>query len=215
MTTSGWSASLSVRICTVAGGCVDRVRRRRHRDDLRVGVGHGPPAVILRRKLREGRVVALGGAVLTVETDTVGVEERLRSGGLACPGCGGVLAGWGRARARTVRGRDGEVRVCRGGRGAPGVGRPMCCCRCCCWSGARTRPRGSVSRWRRRRLEAGIAGSPSGWAGRGGRCAAGCGASVLESSRSGWCSPCGVGRWRRIRCCPGRPGPGGRTRSPR
>jgi hypothetical protein len=49
--------------------------------------------------------------MLTVETDPVGVEERLRSGGLACPGCGGVLAGWGRARARTVRDRDGEVRV--------------------------------------------------------------------------------------------------------
>ena len=49
--------------------------------------------------------------MLTVETDTAGVEERLRSGGLACPGCAGVLAGWGRARARTVRGPDGGVRV--------------------------------------------------------------------------------------------------------
>ena len=49
--------------------------------------------------------------MLTVETDPVAVEERLRSGGLACPGCAGVLAGWGRARARTVRGRDGGLRV--------------------------------------------------------------------------------------------------------
>jgi hypothetical protein len=49
--------------------------------------------------------------MLTVETDPVAVEERLRSGGLACPGCAGVLAGWGRARARTVRGPDGGVRV--------------------------------------------------------------------------------------------------------
>jgi Domain of unknown function (DUF6431) len=49
--------------------------------------------------------------MLTVETDPVAVEERLRSGGLACPGCRGVLAGWGRARARTVRDRDGGVRV--------------------------------------------------------------------------------------------------------
>lgn len=49
--------------------------------------------------------------MLTVETDPVSVEERLRSGRLACPGCAGVLAGWGRARARTVRDRDGEVRV--------------------------------------------------------------------------------------------------------
>src|SRR4051812_7814566 len=58
--------------------------------------------------------------MLTVETDPVAVEERLRSGGLACPGCAGVLAGWGWARARRVRGRDGGVRVvprrsrCRG-----------------------------------------------------------------------------------------------------
>ena len=49
--------------------------------------------------------------MLTVETDTAAVEERLRSGRLACPGCAGVLAGWGRARARTVRGPDGGVRV--------------------------------------------------------------------------------------------------------
>lgn len=35
--------------------------------------------------VREGRVVALGGAMLTVEIDADGVEERLRSGGLACP----------------------------------------------------------------------------------------------------------------------------------
>lgn len=47
--------------------------------------------------------------MLTVETDAVVVEERLRSGRLACPGCAGVLAGWGRARARTVRGLDGAV----------------------------------------------------------------------------------------------------------
>jgi hypothetical protein len=47
--------------------------------------------------------------MLTVETDAVAVEERLRSGRLACPGCAGVLAGWGRARARSVRGPDGSV----------------------------------------------------------------------------------------------------------
>lgn len=49
--------------------------------------------------------------MLTVETDAAAVEERLRSGRLACPGCSGVLTGWGRARARTVRGPDGGVRV--------------------------------------------------------------------------------------------------------
>jgi Domain of unknown function (DUF6431) len=59
--------------------------------------------------LREGRVVALGGAVLTVETDPVAVEERLGSGRLACPGCSGVLAGWGHARGRRVRDTDGGL----------------------------------------------------------------------------------------------------------
>jgi hypothetical protein len=47
--------------------------------------------------------------MLTVETDVVAVEERLRSGGLACAGCAGVLAGWGRAPARMVRGPNGLV----------------------------------------------------------------------------------------------------------
>jgi hypothetical protein len=56
--------------------------------------------------LREGRVVALGGAMLTVETDPVSVEERLGSGRLACPGCSGVLARWGHARGRRVRDTD-------------------------------------------------------------------------------------------------------------
>ena len=47
--------------------------------------------------------------MLTVETDTCRVEERLRSGRLACPGCSGVLARWGHARGRRVRGTDGGL----------------------------------------------------------------------------------------------------------
>lgn len=47
--------------------------------------------------------------MVTVEIDPDVVERRLRSGGLACPGCAGRLAGWGRARARVVRGPDGPV----------------------------------------------------------------------------------------------------------
>ncbi len=47
--------------------------------------------------------------MLTVETDTVMVEERLGSGGLACPGCSGVLARWGRARGRQVRDTDAAL----------------------------------------------------------------------------------------------------------
>lgn len=49
--------------------------------------------------------------MLTVETDAARVEWRLRSGALACPGCSGVLAGWGHARARDVRDRGGLVRL--------------------------------------------------------------------------------------------------------
>ncbi len=47
--------------------------------------------------------------MVTVEADADGVEERLRAGGLVCPACSGVLAGWGRARGRSVRDSDGRV----------------------------------------------------------------------------------------------------------
>jgi hypothetical protein len=47
--------------------------------------------------------------VVTVEADSDGVEERLRAGELVCPGCSGVLAGWGRARGRSVRGVEGVL----------------------------------------------------------------------------------------------------------
>jgi hypothetical protein len=50
--------------------------------------------------------------VLTVSADGDDVERRLAAGGLACPRCGGVLAGWGRGRERRVRGRDQECRLC-------------------------------------------------------------------------------------------------------
>jgi hypothetical protein len=48
-------------------------------------------------------------ALLTVEADAASVEERLRSGGLLCPFCAGVLAGWGFARRRRLRGVSGPV----------------------------------------------------------------------------------------------------------
>jgi len=47
--------------------------------------------------------------MLTVEIDPVAVEERLGAGRLACPGCSGVLAGWGSARGRQVRGTDAAM----------------------------------------------------------------------------------------------------------
>ncbi len=49
--------------------------------------------------------------MLTVEMDAARVERRLGSGGLACPGCLGMLAGWGHARVRDVRDRGGLVRL--------------------------------------------------------------------------------------------------------
>ncbi|HXO52140.1 MAG TPA: hypothetical protein VN888_14190 [Mycobacterium sp.] len=50
--------------------------------------------------------------MVTVEADVDRVERRLAAGELRCPSCGGVLAGWGRARPRQVRGPDGPVALC-------------------------------------------------------------------------------------------------------
>jgi uncharacterized protein DUF6431 len=58
--------------------------------------------------------------VLTVSADRDDVERRLSGGTLACPACGGLLAGWGQARERLVRGMEEVSRVtprrarCRG-----------------------------------------------------------------------------------------------------
>src|SRR5580704_14165931 len=68
-----------------------------------------------------GPRVTLGGAVLTVEVSDRLVGRRLAAGEMCCPGCGGVLAPWGWARERVLRGSgDGRVRLrprrtrCRG-----------------------------------------------------------------------------------------------------
>lgn len=50
--------------------------------------------------------------MVTVEADADSVERRLRAGRLPCPGCAGVLTGWGHGRPRVLRGPDGPVR-CR------------------------------------------------------------------------------------------------------
>lgn len=48
--------------------------------------------------------------MLTVGVDQAEVERRLVAGEVCCPGCEvGVLAGWGWARARRVRGLDGPA----------------------------------------------------------------------------------------------------------
>ena len=47
--------------------------------------------------------------MLTVEVDAVAVEARLISGQVSCPVCGGVLAPWGWARTRVLRGPGGRL----------------------------------------------------------------------------------------------------------
>ena len=145
--------------------------------------------------------------MLTVETDPAAVEERLRSGRLACPGCAGVLAGWGRARARTVRDPDGGLRIvprrsrCTGCRATHVLLPVLLLVRradTAAVIGAALDGEGGRGR--------APAGSPSCWAGRRRRCAAGCGASPLASRRSGWCSPGGAGR---LAPDPVLPGPAG------
>ena len=49
--------------------------------------------------------------MVTVGGEAAAVEQRLVEGQIVCPGCSGVLAGWGHARARSVRDSDGVVRV--------------------------------------------------------------------------------------------------------
>ncbi|HTY29738.1 MAG TPA: hypothetical protein VMD51_16580 [Mycobacterium sp.] len=50
--------------------------------------------------------------MVTVEADVDRVERRLAAGELSCPACSGVLAGWGRARPRQLRGPHGPVQLC-------------------------------------------------------------------------------------------------------
>ena len=65
---------------------------------------------------------------MTVGVDDGVVESDLRAGALACPvaGCGGRLAPWGWARARTVRGLAGRLRPrrsrCSASPGSAGCG---------------------------------------------------------------------------------------------
>lgn len=66
---------------------------------------NGPPAVGPGRHLREGRALdARRHPLVTVEADQVRVESRLMGGRFECPDCPGVLAPWGFARSRGVRG---------------------------------------------------------------------------------------------------------------
>ena len=77
------------------------------------GSGEGRPSRSFSWPRRPGGPCALrgGSSMLTVEADAARVEERLRSGGLFCPFCAGVLAGWGFARPRWLRDVEGLVWV--------------------------------------------------------------------------------------------------------
>lgn len=70
----------------------------------------------------------MGAPVLTVGDDSCAVEELLGKGLLACPGCGGRLAGWGFARTRRV---FGPGRVLPPAEEAA-VPRRALCCGCGC-----------------------------------------------------------------------------------
>jgi len=48
--------------------------------------------------------------MVTVEVDPARVESRLAAGEIRCPDCGGVLAGWGHARVRSITGLADPVR---------------------------------------------------------------------------------------------------------
>lgn len=49
--------------------------------------------------------------MVTVGDSVVGVEAALAAGRIGCPRCGAALARWGWARARSVRGLSGVVRL--------------------------------------------------------------------------------------------------------
>ena len=153
--------------------------------------------------------------MVTVEIDPVVVEQRLGSGGLACPDCAGRLAGWGRARTRVVRGLDGATVV---------TPRRSRCTRCRATHVllpvlllVRRADTAAVigAALTARAAGRGIGGSPPVWGGRWTRSGADCGASPPALRQCGRCSPGGVGRWIRTRCCPARLGRRGRTRWPR
>jgi len=82
-------------------------------------MGSGPP-VILWPGLGRAARWCTEAPVLTVGVDAAEVERRLVTGELACPGCAGVLTGWGYARARAIRVESGRWLVrprrakCRG-----------------------------------------------------------------------------------------------------
>ena len=152
--------------------------------------------------------------MLTVETDVEESERRLWLGLLACPRCSGVLAGWGRARARQVRGLDGWVLVVpRRSRctacGATHVLLPVLLLELCCADTAAVIGEGLAAKAAGggHRVIAAVLGRPPetvrGWLRRfAGR------VEPVRAVFTWWCR----GRSPLTRCCPGRRGRRGRGR---
>ena len=87
------------------GGQVVSGRLGRHRADD----GYAQALPVISWPSAGRAVVALGGAVLTVEVDPGSVERRLAAGDLECPGCGHRLGPWGWAVPRVLRGPGTQV----------------------------------------------------------------------------------------------------------
>ena len=72
-------------------------------------MGARHPAQVL-AALRGAALYCPEAPMVTVEVDPVRVESRLAAGEIGCSRCGGVLGGWGHARARWITGVDGPLR---------------------------------------------------------------------------------------------------------
>ena len=135
--------------------------------------------------------------MVTVEADVDRVERRLAAGELWCPSCGGVLAGWGRARPRQVRGPDGSVGLCprRSRCTGCGVTHVLLPVSALLRRADTAAVIVSALAAKARVRAAGFGGSRPIWLARRRRCGAGCVASLSGPRRCGRCSRCGCVRW--------------------
>ena len=108
-------------LCFVIGAADERAAGARELNPVVVTVSvtstemdNGPPADVSGKTCAGGPCSdARRHPLVTVEADLVLVESRLAGGGVPCPVCPGVLAPWGWARPRGVRG-VGMLRPRRG-----------------------------------------------------------------------------------------------------
>ncbi len=82
---------------------------RRDDDSVRMSCSRKDPLAVLLAE-HEGVLPSdAGGIVLIVENDPERVETDLARAAVCCPLCGGILARWGFARRRSLRGEPGPV----------------------------------------------------------------------------------------------------------